>query len=157
MASTTSKGDPDKVFTAVRSWRCSPSPSCSTVASKKRHGAGRRLNQACRPSVTVSPRLSPDCRRNDACIVANGSTQIRSLNKSAKVVLALPFRFELPTELFKNSRCPPTRREGAPYRIDASPRQAYVHGNPGLYGGFAWAIGMTMKERNGSENPAVEA
>jgi hypothetical protein len=53
----------------------------------KKESTDRHLNQACRPSVTPSSRSSPDRRPSDARTVENGFVQIRSLNKSAKVVL----------------------------------------------------------------------
>ena len=62
-----------------------PSPQKSEMGKKE--STDRHLNQACRPSATPSSRSSPDRRRSDARTVENGFAQIRSLNKSAKVVL----------------------------------------------------------------------
>src|ERR1700720_554425 len=63
-----------------------PSPQNSEMGKKE--STDRRLNQACRPSVTPSSRSSLDCRRSDARTAENGSARTCSLNKSAKVVLA---------------------------------------------------------------------
>ena len=54
---------------------------------ENKESTDRRLNQACRPSVTPSSRSSLDCHRDDARTAENGSPQTCSLNKSAKVVL----------------------------------------------------------------------
>src|ERR1700746_2946137 len=62
-----------------------PSPQNSEMG--KKDSTDRRLNQACRPSVTPSSRSSLDCRRSDARTAENGSARTCSLNKSAKVVL----------------------------------------------------------------------
>src|SRR5262249_13293584 len=53
----------------------------------KKESMDRRLNQACRPSVTPSSRSLLECRRSDAHTAANGSMRAPSVNKSAKVVL----------------------------------------------------------------------
>src|SRR6201998_1014478 len=64
-----------------------PSPQNSEMGKKE--STDRRLNQACRPSVTPSSRSSLDRRRSDARAAENGSARTCSLNKSAKVVLVL--------------------------------------------------------------------
>src|SRR5262245_31656383 len=53
----------------------------------KKESTDRRLNQACRPSVTPSSLSSLECRRSDARTATNGYVRTCSLNKSAKVVL----------------------------------------------------------------------
>src|SRR5271157_4467973 len=64
-----------------------PSPQKSEMGKKE--STDRRLNQACRLSVTLSSRSSLDCRRSDARTAENGSARTCCLNKSAKVVIGL--------------------------------------------------------------------
>ena len=57
-------------------------------ARREKELTDHRLDQACRPSVTPSWRSSPDRHRSDAHTAENRSARARSVNKSAKVVLA---------------------------------------------------------------------
>src|SRR6202035_2833308 len=50
----------------------------------KKESTDRRLNQACRPSVTPSSRSSLDCRRSDARTGEDGSAQTCSMNNLPK-------------------------------------------------------------------------
>src|SRR6476659_6622897 len=74
--------------------RLPPIPSPQTSEAGKKESTDRRLDQACRPSVTPSWRSSPDRHRSDAHTAENGSTRARSVNKSAKVVLGGLAEFE---------------------------------------------------------------
>jgi hypothetical protein len=77
----------------------------------KKESTDRRLNQACRPSVTPSSRSSLECRRSDARTATNGYVQTCSLNESAKVVLGHR------AKIISNRN-----RRGAVHRFPASPR-----------------------------------
>src|SRR5271168_1930724 len=68
--------------------RLPPIPSPQTSEAGKKESTDRRLDPACRPSVTPSSRSSPDRHRSDAHTAENRSARARSVNKSAKVVLA---------------------------------------------------------------------
>src|SRR5262249_48394265 len=61
----------------------------------KKESTDRRLNQACRLSVTPSSLSSLECRRSDARTATNGYVRTCSLNKSAKVVLINCYRIAI--------------------------------------------------------------
>src|SRR5215475_82523 len=65
----------------------------------KKESTDRRLNQACRLSVTPSSLSSLECRRSDARTATNGYVRTCSLNKSAKVVLGSAAKPQRPCDL----------------------------------------------------------
>src|SRR6266446_4213152 len=70
------------------------SPSRSNGAEKK-ESTVRRLSQLCPPCATPSSNSSLDYRRSDARIVKNGFAASSGVSKSAKVVLAPKYYFQI--------------------------------------------------------------
>src|SRR4029077_13503403 len=84
-------------------------PSPQTSEAGKKESTDRRLDQACRPSVTPSWRSSPDRHRSDAHTAENGSARARSVNKSAKVVVVVSFASTSPSKIIRISSSYPSR------------------------------------------------
>src|SRR5215831_14005 len=110
----------------------------------KKESTDRRLNQACRLSVTPSSLSSLECRRSDARTATNGYVRTCSLNKSAKVVLGpyafaqksrsscvRLFRAAVPSHLCRDGAWRPTCRRLNRLRVEprlhAEPCQAAGH------------------------------